>query len=419
MKPVKRISNGSHYYSFLYTDPETGKRIRLKKSEHPHFTELAKAEIWAKSHEAYQHSQLATVRLKMVWLEKYADFAELIPQFEAWQAKRAPNSYAEAVRYLKHYVFPFFLTEKHENNVNHWHTLHTDFLLYLEAATAIRGGNLSYSSKNNCVAAYNSFTKFLLSKNLIHPSNVTTCPKFGDHLVTRREIESVIEDDEFERIYQHLLTVDTATADFWLIARGTGMRFNELFGLDIGSLYKGHTTGSLHAELEAHKIEYYGVIVLQDQPESAARLRDDKGVIARKPLKSRKTISPKNNRTIPIMDKEVWNTLARRHIAEKAKMTKGVYGSDIKNYVFFDDTNKSRLGNTLREACETLNLPLARTYHDLRHTFTTMLVGKTRSFFLTKTILGHRSDAFDSYNHIFEMVSLKAKQQSQEIDFIS
>jgi len=47
----KRKTKRGSYYSFSYID-ESGKRIRLKKDQHPHFTRYEDAVAWAKSQKA-------------------------------------------------------------------------------------------------------------------------------------------------------------------------------------------------------------------------------------------------------------------------------------------------------------------------------------------------------------------------------
>jgi integrase len=61
----------------------------------------------------------------------------------------------------------------------------------------------------------------------------------------------------------------------------------------------------------------------------------------------------------------------------------------------------------------------SKSYHCCRHSYTTLLVGETRSYFLVRMITGHRSQkAFERYLHVYEQVALAARQESQEIDVL-
>src|SRR5690606_3377101 len=141
------------------------------------------------------------------------------------------------------------------------------------------------------------------------------------------------------------------------------------------------------------------------------------GTIARKPLKGRKKISPKNSRIIPIREKETWNVLARRYKEQKAALESKVWGRDPINYMLFEDLKYSKAKRSLESAYEG-SVFTTKTWHDCRHSFCTFFVGETRSFFLARAILGHKSNAFEKYLHIYEEMTLKAKQNQQEIEEI-
>jgi integrase len=197
------------------------------------------------------------------------------------------------------------------------------------------------------------------------------------------------------------------------------MRFNELFGLSISALFKGKITNeSLAAELEKCDIDYIGYIYLLDQIDNDRKVREADGSLARIPLKSYKTISPKHARIIPIRTKEVWNILAKRYKAEQARLLKRTYTTNKADYVFFDDLTWSDATATIKGAYKSTGIK-PKTYHCCRHSYTTMLVGETRSFFLTRMITGHKKDkSFEKYLHIFEMISMEAASKEQDIDIV-
>jgi hypothetical protein len=56
-----------------------------------------------------------------------------------------------------------------------------------------------------------------------------------------------------------------------------------------------------------HGIDYYGYIVLESRPADKVRKRQSDGAIPRKPPKGKRKIGEKNNRIIPIIDKDLFN----------------------------------------------------------------------------------------------------------------
>lgn len=127
----RKDRRGNFYYSFSYRAPD-GKRIRLKKSEHPLFDKREEAESWAKSQEAFRTSQKARVERKLAWKRQYYQFDVLLSQYKQWQVKKAPNSWESNVFFLELFIFPFFLGEKKCSNANDWHTLYQEFKDWLE-----------------------------------------------------------------------------------------------------------------------------------------------------------------------------------------------------------------------------------------------------------------------------------------------
>jgi integrase len=212
--------------------------------------------------------------------------------------------------------------------------------------------------------------------------------------------------------------MNEGVADFFYIAYHTGMRFNEIKGLPMKFLYAGSLEGPLGDELARYNFTTYGYIVLESQADDKATKRLPDLSFKRKPLKTRKSISAKDARTVPITDKGAWNILARRFNAQKKLLEKTLYGSDKLNYLLFDNLNGVALNSTLKEAYKDLGKK-PKTYHCCRHSKATYLVGQTRSYFLGKAILGHKSDVFDDYLHIYEMIAVQAKQSENDIQEIS
>jgi integrase len=419
MRCAKRKTKDGYYYSFIYDDPKTGKPTRLKKSQHPHFTDRKAAEAWAKSQTAYTAAQKDRIAKKVAWKNQFYEFEELLTKFQTYQQKQAPNSWDNTMLHLKLTILPWFLGSKSQNNVNAWHFLFDDFRHHLATeAKTLKGKKIEKGTANKSIHALNSFLTYLHKTGLLDPDSFKKCEAFPDGDLNHKSYECVIEQNEFDAIHARLEQIHPGSADFFYVAYHTGMRFNELFGLPMNFVYAGKLTGSLDDELRKQQIDYYGYIVLESQPADKIRKRAPDGSIARKPLKGRSRIDPKNNRIIPIMDKECWNILARRYKDQKRLLGEAKWGQDPINYMLFADLFYSKPSRELDKAYRGSGFPL-KTFHDCRHSFCTLLVGRTRSFFLARAILGHKSNAFERYLHIYDAMARKAVQGSQEIEEVS
>ncbi len=235
-----------------------------------------------------------------------------------------------------------------------------------------------------------------------------------------RDADSLIPRKEFDHIYKRMLELDEQSAIFYQTCYFTGMRFNEVFGLSIDDLFPGEIEDNvLNKILEQHDIEYYGYIVLQDQPSDKARKRNADGTIERKPLKSKKSISEKNNRIIPITDKDLYNNLVKLYKKQKELQKNKVYGHESKNYVLFDELNVS-MPKRFLESAYSLSGFQYKTFHCCRHTRATELVGLTQNFILAKYWLGHsRQETTERYTHIFQQSNRQVKNKEKLIEFIN
>ena len=70
---------------------------------------------------------------------------------------------------LKHYVLRFFLTEKEEFNPLNWDSHHNNFIRWLDSVTQLKNKEktLSLGTKRNCLAALNSFYKWLKENKIL------------------------------------------------------------------------------------------------------------------------------------------------------------------------------------------------------------------------------------------------------------
>jgi integrase len=413
---ARKKKSGQTYYTFSYD--KGGKRVRLKTSEHPYFTDLIKAREWADSQDAIRAAEKAYHQKKLSWKNQYYDFATLLQDYSKWQSAKAPNTYRNCVSYLDQWTFAFFLGVKKVGNVNNWHLFFQEFADWLQGSH--EGKVLAASSVNNILKTTNTFITFLLAYNKISPDAARRLPTLPDHKIKYRTHEDVISKAEAAAVYQEMLTIDKDAAEFFLILYHTGLRFNELFGLSIKALFKGHTSNiPLHQELEKSGIAYLGYLYLESQIANPRKKREPDKSFKRKALKGAKVISPKNSRVIPIIDKAVWNILAKRYKAEMDNYAQLKYTSDKEDYIFFNDLDWNKATRTLREAYKRLRLR-RKSHHSCRHSFTTNLVGETRNFFLVRTITGHKKDRnFELYLHIYEQIALESQQQSQSIEEIA
>lgn len=415
----EKLKDGTIVYRFTYF--KDGKRIRVPVKDHPQFDTLAAAKAWAKTQTAHHSMMKARIEKRLSWEKKYYNFAELLKKFENYYKNKAPNSYTSTIRHLKNHIFPFFLNEKNANNLNMWHLLLPEFRDWLGTATSPRGKQkpLAANTKNNIIIAYNAFFSWLSEYNHISTEAFVKGKAIPEHLLNKRSYKDVISIDEMRAIYTRMEKIHKPAAEFFYVLWFTGMRFSELFGLPMTSLFRGKIPNTtLMAEMEQHGMHPIGYIYLDSQPYHDDCRREEDGSLKRKPLKSHREISAKHARIIPIEDRDLWNLLARRHKQAQKDFEAGKYNNEKINYRLFDDLESNRAGNTLREAYKDLGIT-PKSYHCCRHSFVTYLVGRTRSFFLVRAITGHRKDrSFERYLHIYEEMNIQASAAIQDIDEI-
>lgn len=412
----RTLKDGSIQYRFTYLDAH-GKRRRYPQAEVPNFSSRAEAEAWAKSKAAEMSAKKRESRRRVEWRKKYHDFEALLEQYARWQKDRAPNSWTSSVSYLSDWVFPYFLQKLDQPNVHEWRRNYQTFLDWLRGPHEGRAKPLAASTVNNITKALNTFLTSLVAYNQIEPSALHKIPALPEHMLNRRSFKDVVLEPEMRKVHAQLVAIHPPAADFFITIWSTGMRFSELFGLPITALFRGPVPNKdLDAELKKCGVTYHGYIYLESQPKHDDRRRDEHGVVQRKPLKSHKEISPRHARIIPIRTTEVWNILAKRHKKGIADHTKNTFGPDKSNYMLFEDLEWNKATLSLQAAYKQAGLEY-RAYHSCRHTFTTLLVGETRSFFLVRAITGHRKDqSFERYLHIYERIGLEAQQNEQVID---
>ncbi len=181
----------------------------------------------------------------------------------------------------------------------------------------------------------------------------------------------------------------------------SGMRFSEGLAISLADIYQGLLPENqlLSKKLKTNNITYFGYVV------SDSQLNDKK---VRVPFKGKREISEKNSRTIPIIDKTLWNDLVSL-AEEKFNLWSNSKHTNKKDYYLFDLIDDSTARRRLEEAFRSVKLKF-RTWHCLRHSRATWLIGETGDEVLARTWLGHSSPRiFEKYNHMYQALIREAK----------
>jgi len=113
--------NGHSYYSFVYYDSRTKKRVRYSKKEiqlrfGKDITTKAEAEKCLKLLEAEVDSEKERKRNALKWQKEYYSFNALLNDFINLQKKDAPRSWKNSRHYMQYYVLVYFLEVAQCNN---------------------------------------------------------------------------------------------------------------------------------------------------------------------------------------------------------------------------------------------------------------------------------------------------------------
>lgn len=401
-------SDGSEYYSFIMWDAKAGKQRRLTREEirtrfgKDILTE-AEANDCVKLLEAKFESEKVRILRRVNWEKEFYSFAKLLDQYTEDQKKSAPNSWQNSTHYLKHYVLVYFLQIERLNNIELWRDNFEGFRTYLETATTIRGGKpIAYNSKNHAIKALNTFLSHLEKRGAIEKAY--KCDTFPEHLLNRRTIDDVVHPEEMERVYKALHELGHETeARLYRYLFFSGMRFNEALAISLGDLYQGVIENELLAKkLTAYKMKYVGYVVSDGQ---FGGVTPD-GRVLRLPFKGTKKIEERFNRVIPVLDKVLWNELVGE--AERAFKAQGS-ATDSRDCLLFSDIDDTMASRRLEEAYKLAKLRY-RTWHCLRHSRATWLIGETGDTMLARVWLGHNSPkTIEKYNHMYQAIARAAK----------
>jgi integrase len=420
--------NGYSYYSFVFFDANTKKRVRFSKDEIQErfgkdITTIKEADKALKLLEAEVDSEKVRKKYLLRWKEKYYSFNKLLLSFIELQKKDAPRSWKNSQHYMQYYVLPFFLNIKECNNILLWSKYSDEFKLWLENEASCLGGArkvISYSSKNHSIKAYNKFLSHLYDQDVI--SKYKKIKPFPDHLLNEKDASNIITEKEFEVVLKNLETLGYfEEAVFFALLYNTGMRLGEAVGISLGDIFPKHTTieGDIGLWLKQHNIDHKAFIVLQSQLDY--KNQEGKGKTHRVPLKSKKKIGGKSGtRIIPITCNKLWKKLLFRLALEEKNWKDSKLRKSERKRFFLFDTNKlssSTFNKRLRRAFELSNLPI-RTAHDARHSYGSFLYGRTQSKELCKLVMGHSSEkVFSKYNHVHEMMEREIRSGFEDDTF--
>lgn len=395
--------NGATRYKFYYWDPIKHKNCVVPAERVRHILNDQEADAYVRMHESTENAAKLRIEQKLAWQKKFYDVEKLYDLYAENRKREAPRSWDKDLYYLKFYVFDFFLNVKQLNNVNVWDMYYKEFKDWLRVVKPARKnklGNLAPNTQDNVIKALNTFINTLHEERLIEHNR--KCRALRRDELGARGLESLLEEDEMERVYQQLLTTSPQIADLFWVLLNTGLRLNESLGLHLGSLQNGQPTEkNLLQMMKRNGISCHGYIVLEDQPKTRDIRRKD-GHIERVPLKGRKKITPKNNRIIPIENARAFNTLVRLFRTQKELYQARKFGPDIKNYLLFDGLTQSMVTSHLRKGFEPLRLRF-KSAHCYRHTYSTHLCGKYNDMLYLKMVLGHSDVKItERYVHLYE-----------------
>lgn len=417
-RQLRKNKNGFQYYSFIYFDEEEKKNVRIPRSEIQKrfgrdITTAEDAEMAMKVLNAKYESLIEKIEKRLEWEQEFYNFSGLLKTYKKKQMKAAPNSYKNNLHYLKHYVLHYFLNLKKCNNLELWSGLYDDFRDWLEyEARLLKKSDckLSYGAKNHCIKALNTFMRQVYNDR--KTSNLILCQKFPSHMLGERSVDDVVSSKEMESVYKQLVKANhLEEALFFRMLYFTGMRTNEGRGISIADLFTGEVQDEgFHNTLAAHSFQYKGYIVLMSQPQSKSQaLRGKMGKIVRKPLKGRKKISEKFARIVILPDEKLWKGLSELYNQKIDDFERGLWGNNPSDYALFENI-KSTSTTRLKKAFEKANLRY-RSWHCLRHSCATNVVGKTGDYQLARRWLGHTSmQVIERYVHTHQALVRKTTQ---------
>ncbi|BAQ92868.1 Integrase (XerC) [uncultured Mediterranean phage uvMED] len=410
MKPSLRKRKTFNYYSFTFYDSNKNK-LRVPKEKHPIFLEsqYKEALLWASSQEAKHIAKTIISEKKDLSIS----WSNILRKYEDRQKKRTPSSYRTNIYCINNFVIPFFKFNNKILDVNVWHRHSHAFKEWLENDSETTKGNRpSYSTLNSVIRSTNSLLTFLAELNYLKPENRFKIEFFKKRYLNQRSYDDIIKNEEYHLVCSYLGKLNPITKSFFKVMMHTGLRFSELYSLRLIDIVQAKTPSELHEELKRYSMDYFGYICLESQS-NQKRPRDPNGNLIRKPLKGRTQINEANSRIIPIFNKDAWGILLNLRKEAWTSYETKKYGANKENYLLFLE-GYNNLIKSFRNAWIKLGLK-PKSFHCCRHTYSTNLLGTSKSFFLARTILGHRSESIlEHYNHLHAKMNRQARLQEMK-----
>jgi integrase len=221
--------------------------------------------------------------------------------------------------------------------------------------------------------------------------------------VNERTIDDVVHPHEVERIANRLkANGHELEATYFRYLYFSGMRFNEGLCISVGDLFQDEIQNEfMKKKLKAYGLKYFGYVVSDGQ---FGGMSGDR--VIRIPFKGKKKIEEKANRIVPIIDKVLWNEMVELAAAKHEKW-EGKRNS--RDCLIFEGIDDSTATVRLHRAFDDEKLKW-RSWHALRHSRATWLIGRTADVMLARLFLGHSSPrTIEKYNHIYQAITRSAK----------
>lgn len=413
--------DGSRYFSFSYYDCES-KTIKHLSQEYitarfgHRITSNKEAEEVISILEESIISKKSKVAKRLIWEGNNSNLKEYLDLYTAWHKKKAPNSWEDNFNMLRQYVFYYFNSIIEQSDINQWSNYYEEFKEWLEDEARLiidPKKKISYSRKNHAIRALNSFMKFMHFKRVL--KEFYLCEQFPGYKVGRRSVDDIISNEEFNAIYNRLKAKGyEQEATLYRLGYYSAMRFNEMIGISLADVFDGRIENEGFGKIlrDNELDDYIGYLVIDSQPAHAkGTIRGKDGTVPRKPLKGRREIDERHAKTIVIHDKVLWGELTELYNQKIQRYHAREYGDDLKNYLIFDHVHRSKSSTRLKKMYMDLGLNY-KSWHCLRHTRATLLIGKTGDHRLCRIWLEHVSDkVLERYNHLYQAVVRSAKQR--------
>lgn len=435
-----RTDTNGNYCSFLIYHPVQKKTVRIgyKQGFPKGIDDISEAERQKKKILKTLNIQLIQAKKRADWLDKYDDFNKLFDDYSAWAKKEIPRGHKTNIAHIKNYVLRWYIGERNLNNIETWPQFFYEFRNWISKTKPLRSNSkdskrLAVNTQNNIIKALNSFTLWYSETTGL--PRLATCKEFHEKTTFKKGLEATWKEEDLTLMEGLLRNSNHALNEklyvLFRLLHTSGMRLNEALGLHIGTIcFDGYPEQeeALFNDISKAGLDIYGYILLKDQP-ALKRLRDKKtNRIPRIPLKTKKEITPKNNRYIPLFDKDTALNLLKmvKNQSKSEDYIKKKYGTNYEDYLIFEGLHYSTLYTELKKI--TSNDPDAKhlkkkTIHDLRHTASTnisrLTKGATR---IGEKVLGHSSKKINErYTHLAQEIeeNHKINAQNQKIESIT